>query len=258
MTSIRAALFIPVTIALMVGIFILDSLTPLGVAVWVLYVVPTMLTYWSARPRSVLFVTVAVTVLMFVGHLLSPPGVAPGLALLNRCLGAGMLWFITAILVKHHLNTAFRKQTEATQLTVQKEHERELARLTRLYSALSHINQAIVWLPTRDELFQTVCHILVEHGGFQTAWIGWHDPETHQLVPLAVYGDENGYIRSIKVYSDERPGGDGPSGLAFRAGRPYVCNDIPNDPVTWLWRPELLRHGFQGCAVFPLRLNKEV
>jgi PAS domain S-box-containing protein len=142
--------------------------------------------------------------------------------------------------------------------TMQQEHDRELARLTRLYSALSQINQAIVWLPTRAELFQKVCHVLVEKGGFHLAWIGWHDPETQLLVPLAVCGDENDYIRGLRVYGDERPSGCGPSGLAFRAGRPYLCNDLLNDPVTLPWRAELVRRGFKACAVFPIRLNKEV
>ncbi len=143
-------------------------------------------------------------------------------------------------------------------ITTQKAHEHELARLTRLYSALNQINQAIVWTPTRDELFQKVCHALVEHGGFHLAWIGWHDPDTRQLVPLAVAGDDNGYIRGIQVYSDERPEGRGPSGLAFRAGRPSICNDILNNPVALPWRPEPLRRGYKAVAVFPIRLQDAV
>ncbi|HEX9083721.1 MAG TPA: hypothetical protein VF836_03195, partial [Gemmatimonadaceae bacterium] len=47
-----------------------------------------------------------------------------------------------------------------------KAHEIEIERLNRMYSALSQINQAIVRMPTRDDLFQTVCRVLVEHGGF--------------------------------------------------------------------------------------------
>ncbi len=77
-----------------------------------------------------------------------------------------------------------------TSITRQKEHERELARLTRLYAALSHVNQAafIVWTPTREELFPKVCQALVEHGGFHMAWIEWHDPETRRLMPQCNLG----------------------------------------------------------------------
>jgi PAS domain S-box-containing protein len=134
----------------------------------------------------------------------------------------------------------------------------ELARLTRLYGTLSQVNQAIVWMPTRQELFQRVCQILVEHGGFRMAWLGWHDPQTGQLVPVAVAGDENDYIRSIKVYGDDRPEGRGPTGQAFRVGRPFICNDMQNDPITLAWRPELLRRGFHAIAVLPIRQKGEV
>jgi PAS domain S-box-containing protein len=200
MASNKAALVLPVTVALVLGIYVLDVLTPLGVAVWMLYAVSS------------------------------------------------------AVLVTHYLKVS----RIARDITVHKEHERELARLTRLYAALSQVNQAIVWMPTRDELFQKVCQVLVDHGGFHMAWIGWHDAETHQLMPLAVWGDENNYIRSIKVYGDDRPDGHGPSGLAFRAGRPYICNDLLNDPATLPWRPELLRRSFRAFAVFPIRLMNAV
>ncbi len=364
MISNKAILFLPVTVALMVGIFVLDSQPPLGMAVWVLYAAPIMLTYWSARPRSVLCAALAATVLIFLGYFLSPPGIAPVLALLNRCMGTGLLWFTAAVLVKQHLNAALQRERDLSaivdssddaiiskdldgvitswnkgaeklfgytaremvgspitrlipadrqdekdqifeyikqgmsvenletlrqteggaridvsitvsrirdgagkiigasfigrDITVQKEHERELARLTRLYAAMSQINQAIVWMPTRAELFEKICQVLVEQGGFYMAWIGWHDPETHQLAPLAVCGDENDYIRCIKIYGDDRPEGRGPTGLAFRTGQPYICNDMLNDPVTLLWRAELLRRGFRASAVFPIRLTNEV
>jgi PAS domain S-box-containing protein len=146
----------------------------------------------------------------------------------------------------------------ARDITVQKEREHEIARLSRLYAALSEINQAIVWVPTRDELFQKVCRVLVEHGGFRMAWIGWHIPAAHRLVPVAEWGDENGYLQSINVYTDERPEGQGPSGIAFRSGRPYICKDMLNDPATLLWRSELERRGFLACAVFPIRMNGAV
>src|SRR5688572_6702330 len=92
----------------------------------------------------------------------------------------------------------------------------EIERLNRLYSALSHINQAIVRTHTRDELFGRVCEVLVQHGGFRMAWIGWHEPATHRLLPVAQAGDENDYLKSIEVYADDRPEGRGPSGRAFR------------------------------------------
>lgn len=137
-------------------------------------------------------------------------------------------------------------------ITALKTHERALIRMTRLYDALSQVNQAIVWSKTREELFERVCRVLLENGRFRMAWIGWRDPATEQIVPLAVAGDVSGYIKSIKIYADDRPEGRGPSGTAFRSGEPYICNHLLTDPNTLPWRPEIERRGFRASAVFPI------
>ena len=136
-----------------------------------------------------------------------------------------------------------------------KEHERELARMSRLYAALSRINQAIVRMTTRQQLFESICQVLVDHGGLRMAWIGWHDPETQQLVPQAYAGDESGYLSSIRVYGADRPEGRGSTGTAFRSQRPSICNDILNDPSSQTWRRESELRGFLSSAAFPIRLQ---
>lgn len=139
-----------------------------------------------------------------------------------------------------------------------KEHEIEIGRLKSLYAALSQISQAIVWTPDRDELLRKVCRVLVEHGGFHMAWIGWHSPETRQILPVAEWGDASGYLKNIEVYSDERPEGRGPTGTAFREDRPYICNDLRRDPATLPWREEARRRNLRASAVFPIRMKGEV
>lgn len=146
----------------------------------------------------------------------------------------------------------------ARDITALKKHEREIERISRLYAALSQVNQAIVWTKSCDELLEKICQVLVEYGGFRMAWIGWHDPETQLLVPVAECGDESGYLRSVKVYADDQPEGLGPGGTAFREGRPYISNDMLNDLATLPWREEIMRAGFRASAVFPIRLKGKV
>lgn len=129
----------------------------------------------------------------------------------------------------------------------------ELERLNRLYAALRQINQAIVRKKSQDELFSAVCAALVEVGGFGMAWIGWHDPATQQLVPVSQAGDLDHYLDSVRVYTDDRPEGRGPSGTAFRENRPYVCNDVFADSAALPWRAELERRGFRASAVVPIQ-----
>lgn len=133
-----------------------------------------------------------------------------------------------------------------------------LDRVTRLYDALRHVNQAIVRTRTREDLFREVCRAAVEHGGFLTAWVGWHDAESKRIVPVAAWGDQGNYLESIRIYSDERPEGYGPGGLAFRADQPYICNDFLRDPATLPWREEATRRGIKASANFPIHMQSRI
>lgn len=138
-------------------------------------------------------------------------------------------------------------------------HERELERLSRLYAALSQINQAIVWTPAREALFAKICQVLVEHGEFRLAWIGWHDPASDELRPVAQWGDEVDYVRDLRIsVSADRPEGRGPSGTAFRENRPYICNQLLDDASTQPWREKALRRGLRASAVFPIHERDRV
>jgi PAS domain S-box-containing protein len=147
--------------------------------------------------------------------------------------------------------------TIARDITALREREDELSRMSRLYAALSQVNQAIVRATTREDLFQKICMALVQQGGFCLTWISWHEPDTHRLVPVAQWGDRSGYLGSAPVYTDDRPEGRGPTGRAFRDGRSYVCNDIFEDPAMRPWRSAANGRGFRACAAFPIHVKGE-
>ncbi len=137
-------------------------------------------------------------------------------------------------------------------------HAGEVDRLTRLYAALSHVNQAIVRTPARDELFQKVCRVLVEDGQFKMAWVGLKDAVSERILVVASWGDTTGYLTDLDLYADDRPGGQGPSGRAFRSGKPYICNDIVSDPAIAPWRDDATRRGYRAWAVFPIEAGGAV
>jgi PAS domain S-box-containing protein len=128
------------------------------------------------------------------------------------------------------------------------------AQSNRLYEALSKVSQAIVWIPSRDELFDRICKVLVKAGGFSMAWFGWFDAESRKLVPLAACGDEYGYLRQIDVVVEHPALGKGPSGQAFESGVPQICNDLLSDPATRPWHRKMDRSGFRASASLPIRL----
>lgn len=158
---------------------------------------------------------------------------------------------VTSVLLLLLMRQAFG--SAESRYAVLRSQEKEIRRLNRLNAALGHINQAIMRMTARDELLKRVCEVLVEHGGFRLAWIGWRNPETNRLEPVGVVGDENDYIKNHQVYADERPAGMGPSGRAFRDNRPYVCNDMLGEPVIFPWRAELVRRKFRASVALPIR-----
>jgi PAS domain S-box-containing protein len=137
-------------------------------------------------------------------------------------------------------------------ISERRQREHEIARLSHLYSALSQINHALVWGSSRDELLQKICRVLIEQGCFKLAWIGWFDPHSHQIHSVADYGDDEGYVRNIKIYADDRAD-IGPTGLALRTGKAYICNDVRHNPITLPWRDQLLQRGYRALAAFPIR-----
>ncbi|HTJ83339.1 MAG TPA: PAS domain S-box protein, partial [Polyangiaceae bacterium] len=134
----------------------------------------------------------------------------------------------------------------------------EIDTLERLYAVLSHVNRAVVHAKTRDGLFHAVCEALVHHGGFGLAWVGWVDPTSLRLVPVAHVGDENGYLDAIEIIVDDGPLGRGPSGVAIREGRPCVSNDLLAAPAISPWRAELERRGLRAAMAIPVRTGTAV
>jgi len=85
-------------------------------------------------------------------------------------------------------------------ITKRREHEKKIARLSRIQAVLSGINSAIVRIRDRQQLFDEACRIAVEHGRFSLCWISVLDRATGKLTAVAQSGlstisqEDNGLI----------------------------------------------------------------
>lgn len=147
------------------------------------------------------------------------------------------------------------EQSESSERNFQK---REIERLNRLYSTLSAINRAIIVVHSREEMFQEVCQIAAQHVGFDLVWVGWHDPVSHRVVPVAQGGRGQDYVTKIKAYADDRPEGHGPAGTCIREGKPSIFNDFMNDPRARPWNEAARVYGLRAAAALPIRFNGKV
>jgi PAS domain S-box-containing protein len=88
--------------ALTIGIFIFDLLTPVGVGIPMLYVVPLVLTIFTQRDRDPAYLCLLITSLIWVEWLFNPPGLLAPYAILNRALGTFVVWSVTLGLFRYN------------------------------------------------------------------------------------------------------------------------------------------------------------
>lgn len=123
-------------------------------------------------------------------------------------------------------------------------------KLSRLYKALSEVNQAIVRMEDETALFPLVCRIAVELGGLKMAWIARLN-ENDTIVPVISFGEDtcelNELIRSI---NRNRVAGDRPEAIAFRENRSVINNNQSQADTRIVYKSNYLKWGSVGA--FPI------
>jgi hypothetical protein len=74
---------ITVTIVLL-AVYLIDTITPLGEPVWLLYFIPLILSYWSVRYYAIPTVCVVTLLFLVGGFLVSPQGMPVTQAIVLR------------------------------------------------------------------------------------------------------------------------------------------------------------------------------
>jgi len=137
--------------------------------------------------------------------------------------------------------------------TERKRSEEENKKLSRVYAVLSSINQAIVRIAEKQELYEEVCRIAVEEGKFRMAWIGILDEHANKVIPVAAAGYAKEYIKTINIDLNDKNFGNGPTGRTIRSGVHFLSNDIANNPEMIFWREHALKLGCRSVASFPIQ-----
>jgi PAS domain S-box-containing protein len=165
------------------------------------------------------------------------------------------LVFVIAGLLLCLVRVHFHRRLSATQ---RRRQEDDVERINRLYSVLSQVNHAVLRSRSRQEVFESVCQAALTYGGFRLAWVGWRDPQTAAVNPVACGGDAAGFLPQFRMSTDNSPEGRGPTGTAIREGRTVVCNDLASDPAAACYRKLSAQHGIRSAAAFPIRVGSEV
>ena len=143
-------------------------------------------------------------------------------------------------------------------ITERKRAEAEVFRLSQLYAALSHCNQAIVHSHTELELFEQICYGIVHYSDrrFSMAWVGLVNEESNKIDMVASHGVSLDLIEPFKkmrvVTGFDNLEKDGPAALAIRQNQPVWIQNVNDDPHLDPWMELLKKMRIRSIAAFPL------
>ncbi len=136
----------------------------------------------------------------------------------------------------------------------QRERAESRLRLTQqLLAALSEVNETIVRVREREELFRQCCRICAERMGFLVASIALVDAARGRIVPQVYAGPGSEFLAGFTYPLDAPdPFAHTVTATAVRTRRAAVANDVDADPAKAAARPIRERIGSKSTAAFPL------
>ncbi len=144
-------------------------------------------------------------------------------------------------------DTTARRQTEA-----------RVAHLTRLYATRSEINQAIVRVKAREELFPAICRAAVEYGQFEVAWIGLLDRATQAVTTGAAQGTAAEALAAFRLDLADPRFADSLMSRALATGRLACSRDMQSDPALVPWRELAAAHNLRSAVAVPFRFQEAI
>lgn len=136
--------------------------------------------------------------------------------------------------------------------------EERALRLSRLYATLSQVNQTIVRVKDRDELFAAICRVAVEHGGFELAWIGLFDRGSGQLTLTTAHGAMQEHLPRRPINLAEPPFDESLMAEAIRSGEIAYRSNIQSDPAMRHWCEQAVAHGLHSATSVPIHQGGEI
>jgi diguanylate cyclase (GGDEF)-like protein/PAS domain S-box-containing protein len=133
--------------------------------------------------------------------------------------------------------------------------EHKIARLSRIQAVLSGINSAIVRIRDRQTLFDEVCRLSIEHGGFTLAWIRMTTPDAQGGRPIAWRCANDSFLDLIPL-SVETDAGRAHAERVMSAKRAVVYNDL-TQADDFPFAGQALQAGALSLAKLPLVVSGE-
>lgn len=136
--------------------------------------------------------------------------------------------------------------------------ERKIENVTNLYSALTRINELLLRAKNEESILNDSCELTVVNGKFKTAWVGIVNEKTGDVEPKYFFGENEDYVKSLRININEAPGVRGPIVRALIEKTHYISNDVENDMFISRWRDLCLANRYRSFATFPIEVGDKV
>lgn len=166
---------------------------------------------------------------------------------------ADRIYLLHALPVKNEAGEIFAGMMMTQDITERKHSEQQLYQVNRALKTLSECNQALVRTSDEPTLLQDICRIIVEFGGYCSAWIAFAEQDEAKSVrPVAQAGYDDGFLDSIQISWADTEQGRGPTGTAIRTGQVSIVQNILTDPNYIPWREAAIERGYASSIALPL------
>jgi PAS domain S-box-containing protein len=167
------------------------------------------------------------------------------------------LWHDFAFFDQQGSVTSF--QSVGVDISERKEAEARLQTINRALKLRTACNRVLVQVTDEAGLFDEICRLIIEVGGYRLVWVGLAEPDAARTVrPVGQAGYEAGYLESVRITWAESEHGQGPTGTAIRTGQPVVARNLLTDPSYTPWRVEAHKRGYASSIALPLRGEENV
>ncbi len=142
-------------------------------------------------------------------------------------------------------------------ITERKQAEMRIAQLARLYATLSQVNQTIVRVKDRNDLFQSICDLAGQFGEFSLAWIGLLDKISGEVLPVAAKGLDIKEWPFPIINIHQGPFQDGLIAQALRASMVQTSDNLQTDGRTRNPQTQFREMGYKSSAVVPIHFRNQ-
>jgi PAS domain S-box-containing protein len=140
-------------------------------------------------------------------------------------------------------------------ITERKRAERQVVQMKRLYATLSEVNQTIMRVKERDDLFQSVCNIAVNFGEFALAWIGLLDESSGDIIHVASSGLDvtQWAVKRVNIHQGDFK--DGLTATAIRTSRVITSENLQTDKRAQTIRNKIQQFSYHSSASVPFQFK---